>query len=126
MRVCSLQMDSSCDCVGRGRLPCASHFLQVTAIVAFVVLGWRSRRGKGGGACRHGAKTGRSTIIIILMRAPGAHYRSELFICKQQGKRWTLVTLCAFGDTPALRVPMVLDFEKLKPLSKDNSDGFIP
>ena len=59
------------------------------------------------------------------MRALEACYHSELFICKQ-GKRWTFLTLCAFGDTLALSVPMALAFGKLEPLSKDNLDGIIP
>lgn len=60
------------------------------------------------------------------MCASEACYHSELFVCKQQGKRPTFISLCPFGDTLALPVPTALAFGKLEPFSKDNSDDFIP
>lgn len=61
-------------------------------------------------------------MIVVLMYTSEACCLSELFLCKQQGKRWTFIALCAFGDTLVLCILVALASGEIKPLSKCNMD----
>lgn len=64
-------------------------------------------------------------MMVVLMHTSEACCPSGLFLCKQQGKIWTFIALCTFGDTLVLCIPVALASGKIKPLSKGDMD-FIP